>query len=121
SNPSLENIAIEVPLVTPVVLGDPEPQPTGGHKKLSGKVVELSTECDLKDIVVVVEARKAEGTPWIVVGSATTDNSGNFSMPFPYGDYVAARVFTSLTPASPVDVPIYTDDVHVSVHETIDD
>ena len=41
-DPSLANIAIEVPLVTPVVLGDPEPKSTGGHKKLSGKVVELS-------------------------------------------------------------------------------
>lgn len=121
SNPSLANIAIEVPLVTPVVLGEPEPRPTGGHKKLSGKVVELSTKCDLKDVVVVVEAQKAEDAPRIVVGSATTDNSGNFSMPFPYGDYVAARVFTSLTPASPVDIPVYTDEAHVSVHETIAD
>ena len=121
SDPALAEIAIEVPLVTPVVLGDPEPGPTGSHKKLSGKVVELSTDCDLKDIVVVVEARKAEDGPWIVVGSATTDNSGNFSMPFPYGEYEAARVFTSLTPASPVDIPVHTDDAHVSIHETIAD
>ena len=44
-----------------------------------------------------------------VVGSATTDNSGNFSMPYPYGDYVAARAIISLTPDSPVDIPVYTD------------
>jgi hypothetical protein len=71
--------------------------------------------------VVVVEAQKEEDAPQIIVGSATTDNSGNFSMPFPYGDYVAARVFTSLTPASPVDIPVHTDEAHLSVHETIAD
>src|SRR5262249_15375065 len=109
------------PLVAPVVLTDPEPPATGGHKKLSGKVVELSATCPLKDIVVVVEARKAVDTPWAVVGSATTDNSGNFTMPYPYGDFVAAHAYTSLTPNPPVDIPVNTDASHLSTRETIAD
>lgn len=121
SNPLLENLVIEVPLVTPVVLNESEPQPTGGDKKLSGKVVELSTECELKDIAVVIEARKEDEGPWIVVSSASTDNSGNFSLPYPYGDYVAARAFTSLTPNNPAEIQVYRDESHVAVHETIAD
>jgi len=118
---ALGHIAIEVPLVAPVVLTDPEPPSTGGHKKLSGKVVELSATCPLKDIIIVVEAQKAADAPWSVVGTATTDNSGNFSMPYPYGNYTAARAYTSLTPDSPVDIPVNTDAAHLSTLETIAD
>jgi hypothetical protein len=121
TDPDLAGIAIDVPLVAPVVLGEPEPPSTGGHKKLSGKVLELSATCPLKDIVVVVEAQKAADAPQTVVGSATTDSSANFSMPYPYGDYVSARAYTSLTPESPVEIPVSTDPAHLGTHETIAD
>lgn len=121
SDPTLAAIEIAIPLTAPVVLTDPEPTPNAGHKKLSGRVVQLSSACPLKDIVIVIEAQQAATGPWLVVGSTSTDSSGNFSLPYPYGDYVAARAFTSLTPDSPVVVPVFTDAAHVSIHETIAD
>jgi hypothetical protein len=43
---------------------------------------------------------------WRVVGAATTDSSGNFSMPYPFGIYTEAEAMTSLTPNHPVCIPI---------------
>ncbi|MBF9255160.1 N-acetylmuramoyl-L-alanine amidase [Pontibacter sp. 172403-2] len=123
TNPDLQQLVIEVPLTKPVILsGADEPKPSsGGNKKLSGKVIEISGECELKDITVVVQAKKEGDAIWKVVGSASTDSSGNFSLPYPYGVYVAAQALVSLTPDTPADITLYTDDEHIASRETIAD
>lgn len=122
NDPDLADLLIEVPLLRPGVIGEnSEPLPTGGNKKLAGKVVEMSGTCKLKDVTVVVQAKKQDDTIWRIVGAGTTDSSGNFSIPYPYGQFVAAQALTSLTPDSPADININTDDAHLTANETIAD
>lgn len=122
TNTDLQKLKIEVPLSKPIVVtGDNEPKASGGNKKLTGKVVELSGVCKLKGITIVIQAKTATATIWKIVGSATTDSSGNFSLPYPYGNYVAAQALVSLMPNSPADIPVYNDVAHVAINETIAD
>ncbi|MEP7110179.1 MAG: hypothetical protein ABI760_19440 [Ferruginibacter sp.] len=122
TNPDLQNLIIEVPLLKPAVVtaGD-EPKPSGGNKKLTGKVVEMSGACKLKDLTVVIQAKKTSDTIWKIVGAATTDSSGNFSLPYPYGNYIAAQALVSLMPDSPADINVYKDAAHIAINETIAD
>ncbi|WP_028978323.1 papain-like cysteine protease family protein [Sporocytophaga myxococcoides] len=122
TNPELQNLLIEVPLTKPLVIttGD-EPTPSGGNKKLTGKVLEMSGLCKLKDLTIVIQAKKTGDTIWRIVGSAATDSSGNFSLPYPYGNYISAQALVSLTPNSPADINVYSDAEHVSKNETISD
>jgi hypothetical protein len=122
TDPDLQNLKIEVPLLKPVeITAANEPQPIGGNKKLSGKVVELSGMCSLKALTIVVQAKKAGDTIWKIVGSATTDSSGNFSLPYPYGIYEAAQALVSLMPDNPADINVYSDAAHIAINETISD
>ena len=66
----------------------------------------LAQACPFKDAVVLVQAKAGGDAAWRVVGDAVADSQGNFSMPYPYGTYVAAQALVSLTPNSPVDIPI---------------
>lgn len=122
SNPELQNLKIEVELIKPVVLTpDNGPKAGSANKKLTGKIVEMSGDCKIKDVTVVIQAKNEDNTLWKIIGSATTDASGNFSLPYPYGSYVAAQALVSLTPDSPADIPVYTDFAHTSINETIAD
>ncbi len=118
----LQNVKIEVPLLKPVVLSpSEEPKPVSSHKKLTGKIIEMSGKCKIKDVTVVIQAKKEGDTIWRIVGAATTDASGNFSLPYPYGIYIAAQALVSLTPNSPADIPVYNDSENIDSNETIAD
>ena len=83
--------------------------------------MELSGKCILKALTVLIQAKRPNDTIWKVVGNATTDGSGNFSMPYPYGNYMAAQALISLTPNSPADIVVNSDEDHVLLNETIAD
>lgn len=105
-DPRLKEVEIELTEYRPGVL-NPEPeQPKGGTKRLRGKLTGLTQACPFKDAVVLVQAKAQGDASWRVVGDAVADSQGNFSMPYPYGSYIAAQALVSLTPNSPVDVPI---------------
>jgi Papain-like cysteine protease AvrRpt2 len=76
------------------------------NKKLRGQVIELTKQCALKDLTVIVQAKKEGDEIWRVVAATNTDASGNFSLPYPYGEYTKAQAIVSLTPDSPADIPI---------------
>jgi GH25 family lysozyme M1 (1,4-beta-N-acetylmuramidase) len=122
SDPALGQVAITVPLVKPVAIttGDDTP-PTRSNKRLHGRVVELSGNCPVKGLIVVIGAKKPNGPEARIVGVATTDASGNFWLPYPYGVFAAAQALVSLTPDSPADVPVRTDAASVAAGETISD
>ena len=106
-NPVLQNVMIVVSELRPVTLNPVGAKGgTNTGKKLRGKVIELTKKCSLKDITVVIQAKKAEDESWCVVASANTDASGNFSMLYPCGEYVKAQAIVSLTPDKPVDIQI---------------
>jgi hypothetical protein len=121
-NQELQKVNIEVALLKPVVLSPSgEPKPVSGNKKLAGKVIEMSGGCKIKDAVVVIQGKKEGDTMWRIVGTGTTDASGNFSLPYPHGVYVAAQALVSLTPDGPADIPVHTDPDHIAANETIAD
>lgn len=101
---ALKNITIEVPLQRPNTLGDAQGA-LDKNKKLRGKVICLNREVSLKDLTVFVKAQKAGDGPWSIVSVGTTDALGNFTMPYPYGVYVAAQAIVSLAPKSPAGIP----------------
>jgi len=122
TNPDLQKLRIEVPLSKPlVVTSSGGSQSVSGNKKLQGKLVEMTGKCELKGATILVQTKKTNDSTWKVVGVATTDGSGNFSMPYPYGIYSAAQALVSLTPNSPADITILTDTQHASLNETIAD
>lgn len=122
TNEELQHLKIEVSLLKPVVLSPSnEPQVVATNKKLHGKVIELSGNCDLKDLNVLIQAKRENDTIWRVVSTSNTDGSGNFSMPYPFGNYVAAQALVSLTPNSPADIVINSDEEHTLLNETIND
>jgi hypothetical protein len=93
-DPVLGSLAIGVPLLRPIRLVSP-PTRIGKGKKLRGQVVELGKKCKLKDLTVLIQAKADGDTLWRVVGAGTTDSSGSFSLPYPFG------VFRRLRPSSP--------------------
>jgi hypothetical protein len=104
----LDALHVVVDRVDPVRLA-PGGGPTGTGKRLRGRVIELAKDCPVKDVTVVIQAKESDDGIWIVIGAATTDSSGNFSLPFPSGAYVAAQALTSLTPDNPADVVVHPD------------
>ncbi len=86
-------------------------------KKLRGQVFDITNKCHIKDAVVVIQAKKEADTNWRIVGTSHTDNSGNFSLPYPYGNYTEAQAIVSLTPDAPVAIVINTDSPDQSISD----
>ncbi len=106
-DPILKEVIITVSQLRPVALPPAGATgATGTGKKLRGQVLELTKKCSLKDLTVVIQAKKEGDELWHVVAAANTDASANFSMPYPYGEYIKAQAIVSLTPDSPADIPI---------------
>jgi len=98
TDPALRNLNIVLDLHTPPVL-------TGGaggrpsNKKLRGKVVAMAKNCTLK-ASVIVQAKDATDSPWKTVSTGDSDKAGNFTMPYPFGKYIAAQAISSLDTTS---------------------
>ncbi len=88
-------------------------------KRLRGQVLELTKKCSLKDLTVVIQAKQDGDELWRVVGAATTDASGSFSLTYPYGPYIEAQAIVSLTPNAPAKISIRR--VEGRPNETISD
>lgn len=109
-DPILKNLLIIVDQVQPVTLNrKPNSVINNKQKRLRGQVLELKKECPLKDLTVLVKAKSEDDDIWRVVAAGSTDASGNFSMPYPYGEYVAAQAIVSLSSETPADIPIRRD------------
>lgn len=101
----VDNILIRVPLMQPPTL---RPSPSGAKeraKKLRGKLIQTGGHGRvLKGLTVLIQAKLEGDVLWRIVGSAETDRSGNFSMPYPYGPYSEAQALVSLSPDSPTPI-----------------
>jgi hypothetical protein len=109
-DPELAALSIQVPLIERITLSRfkaDDPHALG--KKIRGQVLEFSRKCPLKDQTVLIQAKTSGSEVWTVVAAGVTDASGNFSLPYPYGRYVAAQALVSLAPNSPVTVAIEGD------------
>lgn len=102
----LTQVHIELPLVKATVLSADAPtdRPVA-NRPLKGQIVEATGKCSLNNVTVILQAKaKKEDPVWKVVGVATTDVTGSFTMPYPVGTYEVAQALVSLAPDSPVDV-----------------
>jgi Papain-like cysteine protease AvrRpt2/N-acetylmuramoyl-L-alanine amidase len=117
---ALQEVVIVVSQVRPATRNPAKTDGTtlNSNKKLRGQVVELTKQCALKDLTVIVQAKKEGDEIWRVVAATNTDASGNFSLPYPYGEYTKAQTIVSLTPDSPADILIVKSANH---KETISD
>lgn len=117
--PELKELKIEVPLMKPVRLTPSDKNvPPDINKKLRGQVIVYNKDCPLKDIYVIIQAKKDGSEIFNIVGSAKADNSGNFFMPYPFGRYTSAQAITSLTPNEPVSIDV---DINNENNQTIAD
>ncbi|WP_047416555.1 papain-like cysteine protease family protein [Cellulophaga sp. Hel_I_12] len=86
-------------------------------KRIRGKVLQNADKYKLDGLTIIIQAKK-EGDDLFRIASATkTDKSGNFSLDYPYGDYLEAQALVSLMPNSPVDLAINEE----TPNETISD
>ncbi|MES2207897.1 MAG: hypothetical protein V4525_14020 [Pseudomonadota bacterium] len=104
---ALASLQIEVPLAMPAPMNGGENNATlPGVKRLRGRLLDLTQKAILKDALIVIQAKREGDTAWHVISSAQSDTGGNFSMPYPYGKYVAAQAVVSLTPDHSVEIPV---------------
>ncbi|UNY98052.1 DUF2272 domain-containing protein [Zhouia spongiae] len=96
---------------------DPQTGNPVSPKRLRGKVLQNGDKYDLNELTVIVQAKKEEDELYRIVASSTTDHSGNFSLNYPFGDYIRAQAMVSLMPNSPVDLLMNPADTN----ETISD
>ena len=122
TDPQLQQVPIELPLVKVPELSatDPSGGSQGTNRPLKGQVVEITGKCLLKDRTVILQAKaRQEDLVWRVIGVATTDVTGSFTMPYPSGTYEAAQAITSLAPDSAVSVGIIPPEARQSPLQTI--
>ncbi|QLE03003.1 DUF2272 domain-containing protein [Galbibacter sp. BG1] len=96
---------------------DPQTGKPKSTKRLRGKVLQKGKKYNLNELTVIVQAKKEGDEIYRIVTSGTTDKSGNFSMDYPYGDYVEAQAMVSIMPNSPVDLVINADDKNETVSD----
>jgi hypothetical protein len=104
-DPDLATLAITVARQVPGTLTRLDVPPIDPNLRLRGRVVVLHPNCAVNELLVWVEANATEAD-WHVVGAATADDGGNFSVPYPYGRYVEARARCSAAPRTSANIPI---------------
>jgi hypothetical protein len=109
NDPILQKLNIECPLIRPNKLKEAEKKHLNSNKKLRGKLIAINSTVSLKDVTVMVRAKAASDTDWHIVAAAKTDAFGNFTLPYPFGQYVAAQAVVELTPDSPAAIPVHED------------
>lgn len=100
-----DNIHITVPLRNPAVLSTDPHGTVASETRLRGRVVQLHDTYNLDRLTVVVTAGGKAGA-MRTVAAGFTDKDGNFSLPYPHGDFARAQAAVSLRPDSPVDIAI---------------
>ncbi|NJO66005.1 MAG: hypothetical protein HC836_50445, partial [Richelia sp. RM2_1_2] len=115
----LERLEIEVPTYRPnaINVSSSSGRPAS-IKRLRGKVVQFGNKYSLNELTIVIQAKRDGDEIWRIVGATTTDNSGNFSLEYPYGRYVEAQALVSLMPNSPANIETNPEN---STNETISD
>lgn len=114
---NLEQIHIRVPFMRPNTLNPAGSGGSRGGKKLRGQIVQSQKGHSPAGVTIVIQALKDESSFWRIVGATETDGNGNFSVPYPYGNYARAQALVSLMPDHPADIEIRPD----KENETISD
>lgn len=118
SDPELSRIEIKVPVQVPVKLtAAPPPAEVDRSKKMRGQVVTFKNDCLLKGALVLIQAKTDEAADWDIVGAGSTDHSGNFMIPYPYGKFKKARAVVSLAPNESAAITVKNDGTDASISD----
>ena len=117
SSADINDIKIRVPLVRPNVLRATPRRIPDRDKKLRGQVIQADQCYCLGELTVLIQVKNSNDTLWRIRGAATTDRNGNFSIPYPYGNYQEAQALLSVVPDKPTNIRILPD----QDNETISD
>jgi hypothetical protein len=110
NDPALAQLDIEVQVQAPVTLNPVPPAAEPDRsKKLRGQVLTYQAECSLKGALVTIQGKIETGSDWHIVAAGTTDSSGNFTLPYPYGTFTEARAVVSLAPGEAAPVAMVGD------------
>ena len=104
----LEKLLIKVPIVRPAKLGLTTQKPD----ELAGRLIDLSNNCDLKDVSVVFQAKRDlnQDEDWETIGLAISNQEGRFSLPYPKGNLVRVRAIVSTQPSKPIEIRLRASD-----------
>jgi hypothetical protein len=109
-DPALAKLAIRVQAQNAATLDSVPPNAEPDHsKKLRGQVLTFTKDCPLKGALVLIQAKTDGDTAWHIVGAGTTDGSGAFTIPYPYGAYTDARAVVSLAPDESAPITVHRD------------
>ncbi|MBL7704312.1 MAG: hypothetical protein JNM21_02080 [Taibaiella sp.] len=107
SDEELEDINIRVQLLSPATVNNNNNGNNTAQKKLRGQVISTaSAKANVKDLTVLIQAKKQGDALYRIVGSAQTDNGGYFSLSYPYGQYIEAQAIISTLPDSATSILI---------------
>jgi len=107
SDEALNDIHIRVQLLSPGTINNNNNNSTNtAQKKLRGQVISTVSSASVKDLTVLIQAKKQGDTIYRIVGSAQTDNGGYFSLPYPYGQYTESQAIISTLPNDATNIPI---------------
>ena len=112
---ALADLELSVPRQLTGDLETPSTPVSDPNLRLRGRVLTLGKTCPSAKVTVLVTAKTADDDPWRVVGAATADAGGNFTMPYPFGTYVAAEAVCSLAPDEEADIPIVAESGEVTI------
>lgn len=112
-----EKIHIRVPLKKANTIPGGHSSNTQANKKLRGRVIQQGNKYNLNNITVLVQGKKEGDTVPRILTAGQTDSSGNFTLTYPYGNYIEAKALVALMPNSPVNIDIRAD----KENETISD
>lgn len=105
-DPKLQNLSIKVKHNPPNRFGIDDIKTSLALRRLRGKVIQFGNKYEVAGLTIVIQAKREEDTIWKIVGAATTDDSGNFSLGYPYGKYVKAQAIVASMPNHPVNLHI---------------
>lgn len=115
TDPRLKNLNLEATLSGSNTASTGAVTTQDKNKRLRGQVFDISKKCHVKDAIVVIQAKSEGDTDWRIVGNTHTDAAGNFSMPYPFGNYVAAQAIVSLMPDKPVTISIHPENKNQTI------
>lgn len=104
-DPALQNLQVEVQWIAPLRLGT-DPAPQTAERKIRGQVLARPASLPVADLIVLIQARRAEDQLWRVVSAGRTAPGGYFSLDYPRGPFIEAQAMVSASPDSTIDLPI---------------
>jgi len=106
ADPMLQKLDIVIDIRMPPALEGTSNVDGSSGQKIRGKIVPISKSCTLKGAVVIQAKKTASDPSWLTVSAGMSDKAGNFTLPYPAGQYAIAQAITSLDVQHPTPMSV---------------